>query len=357
MKSGLWPRMLCLLLLQGVLSADQITMKNGDRVTGAIVKKDAANLTIKTELFGVVTLPWDKVDNVKADTPVNVVLADGKTVKGTIVTDAGKLTVASGDGGDVKAVVEPADVVTLRDDAEQKAFERLLRPGLLQLWTGNALLGFAGTKGNAETQTFTVGAGASRISRKDTTKIYFNAIRASAFANTIASQTAQAVRGGLSYNRNFGKRMFVNTFNDYEYDRFQNLDLRVVLGGGLGFNVWKGDRGKLDVLGGLAWNREKFGPPGPAVPFTRNSTEAYWGDDFAFKLNPRTSLFQNFRMFNNLSNGGEYRLNFDTGANTQLFKWLTWNVSLSSRYLSNPVIGRKNNDFLYTTGFGIAFAR
>ena len=37
--------------------------------------------------------------------------------------------------------------------------------------------------------------------------------------------------------------------------------------------------------------------------------------------------------------------------------WLTWNLSLSDRYLSNPVPGRKTNDFLYTTGLGIAFAQ
>ena len=35
--------------------ADQVVLKNGDRVTGSIVKKDAKNLTIKTDHFGVVT--------------------------------------------------------------------------------------------------------------------------------------------------------------------------------------------------------------------------------------------------------------------------------------------------------------
>jgi hypothetical protein len=62
-------------------------------------------------------------------------------------------------------------------------------------------------------------------------------------------------------------------------------------------------------------------------------------------------------MFNNLSATGQYRVNFDAGATTSLTKWLTWNVALSDRYLSNPVAGRKNNDFLYSTGFGFAFAR
>ena len=50
-------------------------------------------------------------------------------------------------------------------------------------------------------------------------------------------------------------------------------------------------------------------------------------------------------------------MNFDIGAAAQLTKWLTWSVSVSDRYLSNPVAGRKNNDLLYTTGLGFTLAR
>jgi len=88
------------------------------------------------------------------------------------------------------------------------------------------------------------------------------------------------------------------------------------------------------------------------LPFTRNSAEFFWGDDFNYKLGARTTLVEGFRMFDNLSNTGQYRINFDTTATTQLTKWLTWNVSLSDRYLSDPAPGRKTNDFLYSTGLG-----
>ncbi len=50
-------------------------------------------------------------------------------------------------------------------------------------------------------------------------------------------------------------------------------------------------------------------------------------------------------------------MNFDAGASTQLTKWLNWNIAISDRFLNLPVAGRKKNDFLYTTGFGINFAR
>jgi hypothetical protein len=133
--------------------------------------------------------------------------------------------------------------------------------------------------------------------------------------------------------------------------------LRFVLGGGLCYGVWRGERGRLDLVGGAAYNREKFSPAAPDPEFTRDPAGAYWGEDASYKLSDATSLVQRFRMFNNFSESGEYRMNFDLGANAQVLKWLTWNLSFSNRYLSNPVPGRKTNDILYTTGIGISFAR
>ena len=121
---------------------------------------------------------------------------------------------------------------------------------------------------------------------------------------------------------------------------------------GAGVNVVKNERARLDLLGGGAYNREKF-----ATPLTRDSAEAYWGDDYNLKMNTRTNLTQAFRMFNNLSNTGVYRMNFDITATTRLTKWLNWGVSLSDRFLSDPVPGRQKNDFLYSTSLGFQWAR
>jgi hypothetical protein len=58
-----------------------------------------------------------------------------------------------------------------------------------------------------------------------------------------------------------------------------------------------------------------------------------------------------------MSRLGRYRFNLDLGASTRFVQWLSWNVSVSNRYLSSPVTGNEKNDFLYTTGFGLTFAR
>jgi putative salt-induced outer membrane protein len=329
--------------------ADQVVLKNGDRVTGSIVKKDGKNLTIKTEQFGVIVTPWDQVVSIVSEKPLNVVLSDGRTLEGTLTSAGGKIEVAT---QQAKVNATPADITTIRDADEQKAYLRLLHPGWGELWAGTGTVGFAGTAGNSRTLTFTTGLNANRVTNNDKTSIYFSAIKASAFVSGKNSDTAEAIRGGIGYGHNVNSRLFFNAFNDYEYDRFQDLDLRFVIGGGLGFHAVKTERSRLDLVAGAAYNHSKF-----STPLTRNSAELYWGDDYTLKLSKATTLTQSYRMFNDLTNTGMYRMSFDIGLGTKIFKWLTWNVSLSDRYLSDPAPGRKTNDFLYTTGLGITFAR
>jgi putative salt-induced outer membrane protein YdiY/sporulation protein YlmC with PRC-barrel domain len=336
------------LLCAIVLPADTLVMKNGDRVTGSIVKKDGNAVTVKSALFGTITVPWDQVDSVKTDTPLNVVLNDGKEAQTNLVTTDGKVQVAG-------ETVPQSEVKVLRNADEQAAYQRFLHPRLYNLWAGTGTIGLAGTAGNAKTTTFTVGLTAARATNTDKTTIYFNAIKASSLTNGVSADTAKAIRAGLGYSHNLKKKFFVNVFNDYEFDKFQSLDLRVTLGGGIGYHLIKHEKSNLDVLAGADWSHANFSPT-PLPHYSTSDAEFFFGDDYSWKISTRSSLTQTFRMFNNLSNTGEYRVNFDVGANTQLFKWLTWNLAASDRYLSNPPVGRKTNDIIYTTGFGITFA-
>jgi len=336
----------CTCILASTLWADQIVLKNGDRVTGSIVKKDGKSLTVKTDHFGVVTTDWDQVATITADKTVNVVLKDGKTAKGTLATANGQVEIVG-----ANLTVAPADITTIRDAGEQTAYERLLKPTFGQLWTGTGSLGLAGTKGNADTLTFTTGIAASRTTNTDKTAVYFNVIKASSAVNGVSSDTAQAVHGGLSYNHNLASRIFANVFNDYQYDKFQDLNLRVIFGGGIGFHAVKAKRHQLDMVAGADYNHASFsGTP----TLIQSSAEFYFGDDYNLKLTGSTALVQSFRFFDG---GGAHRINFDVGASTKISKWLNWNLSLSERYVSDPAPTKKNNDFLYTTGLGITFGK
>ena len=340
-----------LFILSLTAFADQIVMKNGDRVTGSIIKKDAAQLTVKSVHFGTVILPWNEIESVKSDKPLTVELSNKKSVEGPIASSGDKIVIGSNEP------VAPKDIVAIRNADEQKTYLRNLHPRLTELWTINGTIGFAGTAGNARTHTFTVPINLVRATRNDKLEIHFNLIRSGATVNGVSSPTASAVRGGFSYNRNLAPKFFVALLNDYEQDRFQNLNLRTVAGGGLGWHAWKRDRGFIDLTAGSDFNHESFSVTSTTLPFSRSLAEAYWGNNLSWKLNKRITFTEAYRMFNVLTPPGAYRQNGDFTMSMSVTKYFTWNASLSDRYLSNPPLGLKKNDFLYSTGLGFKFAK
>ena len=60
-----------------------------------------------------------------------------------------------------------------------------------------------------------------------------------AFADHLRLERRLSENTVRAYHRDLTPRLFVSTLNDYEHDRFQNLDLRFVAGGGLGVNLIK----------------------------------------------------------------------------------------------------------------------
>jgi Protein of unknown function, DUF481 len=339
---------LLLIFAAAALAADQVVLKNGDVITGAIVKKSANKLTIKSEFLGEVTMPWSAVKSVRSDEPVTVELPDGQRIAGKLSTAGENLEVATDLG------VKPATFSTvgdIRNAAEQRTWERLQHPGIFELWTGFFDTGLAVARGNARTDTLTNAFNATRATRSDKITVTFSQIYGTATVNNLSSAVANAVRGGWSYDHNLTSRFFVSSLNDYEHDVFQSLDLRFVLGGGAGINAIKSERTALALSSGGDYEHENF-----FQGLNRNSAEINFGDVFTHKFTSTMNLTQSFRYFVNLSQAGEYRVNFDVGAVTALKKWLGWHVTASNRFLSNPVFGRQRNDMLLSTGFRLSFS-
>ncbi len=340
---------LCLLCTCVAEAADRLTLKNGDIITGTVIKKQGKKLTLKSDFLGEVSLPWEAVRSLESEEPLTVTLPDGSRVAGRVSTAENRLIV-----GTPEATFEAllGAVGDIRNPEEQHRWERLQNPGILQLWTGFVDIGLALARGNARTDTLTSGLEATRVTRKDKLALRFNQIRGTARVDNKSSTIASAIRGGWSYNRDVTPRFFISTFNDYEADRFQQLDLRFAAGAGFGANAFKTAAHTLSFQGGANYSRENF-----TGDLDRNSAEANFGNDLLWKINGGTSINQSFRFFTNLSQTGEYRVNLDVGTVTAIKKWLGWQVSASDRYLSNPVLERQRNDLLLSTGFRISFGQ
>jgi sRNA-binding regulator protein Hfq len=129
------------------LFADQIVLKNGDRLTGTIEKSDDKALVIKTEFAGEVTVQWPAIQEIKSEQPLHIGLKNGQTVVGPVTTSDGKLEVSTKAAGNVEAVKE--NVVVIRDDSEQLAYEKAQHPGLRNGWNAESILGSVSRAGTA----------------------------------------------------------------------------------------------------------------------------------------------------------------------------------------------------------------
>jgi putative salt-induced outer membrane protein YdiY len=334
--------------------ADQITLKNGDRLTGAVQKSDGKTLTMKSDLAGAVTVPWDAVERISSNQPLYVSFKSGQVVVGVLALNEGRVEVETTEAG--KVAMTKDLVVSLRSKDEQLSYQteidRLRNPGLLDLWSGFVDAGLSMARGNANITTFNTAMNAARTTPRDKIGAYVTSLYSKSRTGDISQITANAIRGGVSYNINLSERHFAFGFTDLEFDEFQKLDLRFVVGGGLGRHAIKSERTILDIFGGGALNKEFF-----STGLKRSSGEILVGEEFSHKLSGSSALKEKLVFYPNLSETGEFRVTFDFGLVTNLSRRLGWHVTFSDRYLSNPVLGTKQNDLLLTTGIRLTFAR
>lgn len=336
------------------LFADQITLKNGDRLTGSIEKSDEKTLVIKTESAGEVTVQWSAIETIKSDQQLHVGLAGGQMVVGLISPSDGRLEVATKNAGTVSTTKGAIQVI--RSDSEQAAYdagiERLRNPRLTDFWGGYMDIGLSTTRGNSDTLSFVLGARAVRKAPRDTISAYANSIFANNGTTGTTVTTANAINGGIRLDWNLTDKVFMFGFADFQHDQFQQLDLRNVLGGGLGYHVIKTNATLFDVYGGGAFDQAFY-----STPLTIRSGEIMVGEFLSHAVSSRTSFNERFEFFPNLSDMGAYRFMFNLGATTNLNSWLAWQVTFNDGYVSNPPPLIKKNDLLLSTGLRLTFGK
>lgn len=355
--------LIALFALSSSLFADQVTLKNGDRLTGTVVKSDGTVLVLHTDAAGDVTIQFATIQEIKTDAELHVTLKDGKTAVGPVTTTDGKIEIASKTGGTVEASKD--DVKLIRNDAEQLAFDKSQHPGLMHGWNGGANVGFSIARGNSETDNLALALNAVHPTVNSKITIYANSINTQ---NNLASPStvANLIQAGFRYDRDLNPRLFAFGAADFMSNELQFLDLRAVYGGGLGFHVIKSDPTTFDILTGVNYTHETYsnGPLNvpPTIPpsyvsygVTNKFAALTLGEEFDHKFGKSTVMTENAYFFPNLQDTSEYRATFTLGTVTKISNWLGWQNQFGDIYVSNPPIGAKSNDLILTTGINFSF--
>ena len=331
--------------------ADQVRFKNGDQLTGEILKSDTKTLLISTKVAGQVTVSWREIQELHSDLPLHIVLTNGKELVGRMATRDDRLEIAVVEGVTVEASME--SVVALRNNTEQAAYEKSQHQSLVQGWNGGVDTGFELSRGNSKTRNFRLAFTAARKVSREEMRVYAESLYSlDDVPGANPHVSANETRGGARFDHDFASSrffMFANT--DFMTDALQDLNLRSVVGGGLGYHFVARNNVTLNLLGGANFTRENY------HEVQRNLAAGQVGEELILKLGKSTSILQNLAFFPALTANerGNYRTSFSLGTITKISKWLGWQNNFSDVYVTNPPAGKKQNELVFTSGLHLAF--
>lgn len=354
--------LIALLALSSAVFADQVTLKNGDRLTGTVVKSDGKTLVLHTDAAGDVTIQFAAITEIKTDAELHVSLKGGKTAVGPVSTADGKIEISTKTTGTVEA---PKDDVTLiRNDAEQAAYDKSLHPGLAHGWNGGANIGFSIARGNSETENLALAFNAVHPTLNDKITVYATSLYTKSDEPPPPTVSANLETGGLRYDRNLSPRTFVFAAADFQANALQYLDLRQVYGGGFGYHAIKSDATTLDFLAGVNFTHETYSngmlvQTAPPIFVSYGVTNKFLaltlGEELMHKVGKSTVITQSFYMYPDLQDTSDYRGTFNLGTVTKISKSFGWQNQFSDIYVSDPPEGAKQNDLVITTGLNYTF--
>jgi hypothetical protein len=296
---------------------DVVTLPNGDRITGEVVRLDRGRLEFKTDDAGTLYLEWDKVATVQATRPVEVVTEDGRRFLGSLGPAASRTLTVVGEAASVS--VEMSEVTIIRQIGS--SFWKKLDGSFDAGYSYTRSSGVAQLNVNWDTS-FRTPAARARLTfsltqtRKDDD-----------------SETDD--RGSLeaSFLRYPWQRWFITGAGRFETNRSLGIDLRSQVAVAFGPRLVNSNRGQVEAGVGLVLNDEQ----GVDVEPTQNVEalvmlrSSYYTYD-----RPRTNLDLSVVYYPSLSDPGRRRLQLDAGAKRELWKDFFLALTLFTTYDSRP---------------------
>lgn len=320
------------LLLASASWGDEITLKNGDKLTGRIAGMTKGKLVIETPHSGHVTVAWDQIASIKTDEKIPVTLATGERLEGKLSAgEGGRLRIES-EGAAQPVEVELARVTHIRQAAIA--------------WHGSVDVAARATDGNTHTKGFLLAAEAIRESEID--KWTVRALYRS--SETSGALTERSAYGLGKYQYFVFEPGYVFGSVELFHDRFRDLRLRTVLAGGVGWNMLDREWLKLSAEVGLAFIDNNF---------YEEDDESHLGG--RLNVNLRAPLPFGFEFVNDFT----YFPNFDDTADWQIHNEATLATTLGGGWTfkagyildfdNEPSEGIEERDGTYFMGLGYRF--
>jgi len=350
---GRWISVMMLVLWIGaVTKADVVVFKNGDKLTGKVIKMEGGKLTFKADLAGEIPLDLANIQTFSTDEPAEFHLQDGTILKSKVLhADAGQVTLAKTEL--VQAQNIPFSAV--------KAINPPVKPPVT--WSGSVTVGMTSTHGNTFNENANVSGNVTRRTEKD---------RLRAFSTYLASRTRDDDTGdkvtteesftlGGKYDYFLSKKWYTFLNADYKKDHIADLDYRIIAGGGMGYQWIEQDNLKFATDFGVSELCEKYTKRvGTAPPWEKEVSKS---DEFSVQLGyglewvitDKFTFLHNMRYYPSFGDISDYFLTTDAELRAAITKSMFGSFKTVLDYDSTPGQGVGATDTKYILGVGWKF--
>ena len=224
--------------------ADEVWLKNGDHITGKLVRLENNLLIFNTSYAGEISIKWEEIANFRTETAVTVVLSDATSAKG-FISPGGEGTVI------VKSeqIKEPFTV-------ELASFKMINPSPPKPPLKVKARVNFGAniSKGNTDTENI-YGDGEFVARTKKSRYTLGGSYKRSEDNN---QKTADSVIGYTKYDYFLSEKWYLFANAIGEKDEFKDLNLRTAVGPGVGYQFLETEMTNLALEASLNYVNEDF---------------------------------------------------------------------------------------------------
>ena len=310
--------------------ADEIVMKNGDRITGKVVDLAGGKLKVETPHSGVVILEWKEVASLKTDGPIRVKLTEGDPLEGKVIFQEGKILVETGSGA-------PKEVAP----GQLKGFNE---PPVA--WHGGFNLAARTSDGNTHTTSALLTLDALRETEQD--RISLKAVFK--YGKTGEVLTERNGYGIGKYEYFISDRIYAFGALELLTDRFKDLRYRTTVSAGLGYIFIKEVPTDLWADIGPAYIHNDF-----IDGEDESHAAARIGAHFRQVLPLSLELLDDFWITPNLEEGDDWQARNDLSVTAGLGVGWSFKTGVITDYDNDPPDGVRKYDNTYYVGLGYRF--
>ena len=327
---------LLVFLLVTNASADEVFLKNGNRLSGTIVSMAEGKLVLQTDFAGRLTIDWGSVERLSAEAPLTLVLADGSTIRG-IPADAtpGRLMLTA------DSLSQPVPVALARVAAINPPQESSVK------FNGRVNVGFFKASGNTDRENGHVDAELTARTEKHRITLGGAYNR----AEDDHRKSEENASGYSKYDYFLTQKLYLYLNSMAERDKFRDINLRTTVGPGMGYVVFEGEMMNLSLEAGPSYVRTDYDQAKDD-----DSASGRWAVKFdRFFFEKRVQYYLSNEGFISASDTSDVFMFTRTGLRFPIRGGLSLNAGFEWDWDNTPVEGTDKSDYRYILSIGYGF--